>query len=79
MMSEYEAKLYEAVRSLFPLEMKSIRGEGKPKTSMSTGAIQLESAKLREAEDLRTLFSDGGIEHQHHHNSSTGGFERREV
>jgi hypothetical protein len=33
MMSEYEARLREAVRSLFPLEMKPIRGERNPKTS----------------------------------------------
>lgn len=60
MMSKYEARLYEAVRSLFPLEMKPIRGEGNPKTRMSTGAIRLESAKLREAEDLRTIFFQTG-------------------
>ncbi len=62
MMSEYEARLREAVRSLFPLEMKPIRGERNPKTSPAIGAIRLESAKLLEAEDLRILFSGGGGE-----------------
>jgi hypothetical protein len=62
MMSEYETRLREAVRSLFPLEMKPIRGERIQKTSPATGAIRLESTKLLEAEDLRTLFSGGGVE-----------------
>ena len=64
MTSEYEARLYEAVRSLFPLGIKPLRqvGEQAVKMNPEIGAIQLDSARLAEAEDLRALFSGEGVE-----------------
>ncbi|HQO66950.1 MAG TPA: hypothetical protein PLI66_09435 [Spirochaetales bacterium] len=62
MMNEYEARLYEAVRSLFPLKITPTRKEGIPKPWATTGAIRLDIDKILQAEDLRTLFSSEGAE-----------------
>jgi hypothetical protein len=64
MMSEYETRLYEALRSLFPLAVKPLRqtGEQNVKIKPAIGAIQLDAAKVQSAEDLSMLFSGGAIE-----------------
>jgi len=65
MTSEYEARLYEAVRSLFPRSVNPFRQASEQTVKMRPtigGAIQLDSARLALAEDLRALFSGGGVE-----------------